>query len=253
MAVYLQICVELAQKLKADGIFHKVLLDIQKAESVDEKLKIIEHLRQNEYLHLPAIPLKKLKNNENSTKYRHLGNHHFALKTSADYLKALEYYNKSMCFAETTSNEGMGLALANRSAVYYALEMYDDCLDNIKLAKKSGYPTHLMYKLDNREEQCLKHGTKKITQKHTIEPKLSFPANPQIPFIANCLQLQQNEQYGRHVITTADLKVMWFNIRLDDVIIHSSFIIRSVTLLQLRNHFALHYPRNSDTRDVKTV
>lgn len=36
--------------------------------------------------------------------------------------------------------------------------------------------------------------------------KLSYPANRKIPFIVDCLQLKHSERFGRHIVTTQNLK-----------------------------------------------
>ena len=42
-----------------------------------------------------------------------------------------------------------------RSACYFALKHYQDCLTDIDLALEAGYPTHMVYKLYIRQCKCL--------------------------------------------------------------------------------------------------
>ena len=44
---------------------------------------------------------------------------------------------------------------AYRSACYFALKHYQDCLTDIDLALEAGYPTHMVYKLYIRQCKCL--------------------------------------------------------------------------------------------------
>ena len=42
-----------------------------------------------------------------------------------------------------------------RSACFFQLKKYDDCLTDIELALEAGYPTHIVYKLYIRQCKCL--------------------------------------------------------------------------------------------------
>lgn len=67
-------------------------------------------------------------------------------------------------------------------------------------------------RLRERERKC----QEKINNNHKLqllhEPighnylKLSYPCNPKIPFIANCLELKSSEKFGRYVVTNKNLK-----------------------------------------------
>lgn len=204
MSVFHKILSVVSQKLKADHRLEETIEFFQSTEDLNEKFCNIDQLERNGYFQRPQIQPRTPKNNEESTTYRTLGNKEFAKQTNAGYLAALKYYNKSICYAENDSEE-LGLGFANRSAVYFELGLYDDCMKNIQLAKQSA-PSHVMDKLNNREKECLQQ---EVSAKNTlpiVSPELSFPANHQIPFIVNCLELQRNEQYGRHIITKRNLK-----------------------------------------------
>lgn len=111
-----------------------------------------------------------------------------------------------MCYAE--SKEKQALLYANRSAVYFELKRYDECFLNIQWARP-GYPKEKIQKLNDREEKCEK------AMKNQEPPynmwndflKLSYPANPKIPFIIDSLELRNTKKYGRGVFTTRDLNV----------------------------------------------
>lgn len=103
-------------------------------------------------------PVNKLNNNEKknaseSSSYRKEGNIAFQNK---QYLKALEFYSKSVAFAPHESNcEELALALANRSVVLFSLEYYDLSLKDIDLAIKHHYPLKLKYKIFERKGRIL--------------------------------------------------------------------------------------------------
>ncbi len=60
------------------------------------------------------------------------------------------------------------------------MQKYDECLTDIEMAKKTGYPVEKMKKLDDRITECLK-GTKndrkivRDTIKLTLEPDEKYP------------------------------------------------------------------------------
>ena len=127
-------------------------------------------------------------------------------RDQGEFYEALIACNKSICFA-VPSTKALSVAYANRSAVYFKCGLFVECLDNIKLARDNGYPTDKLHKLQAREDKCeslLETGNKKFDIWSFF--KLSHPANEKIPFIINCLELREDEKYGRHIVTTQDLK-----------------------------------------------
>lgn len=160
------------------------------------------------------IPMCLPKSHASAEEYRKQGNQYFSLK-ARNYVKALELYNKSICFAETNS-EDVGIAYANRSAIYFEWKKYELCLENIEMAKANGYPERLMDKLLRREQESKKAlEIKRNSDEDDVSdddeillaPKLSYPPHPKLPFIADCLEIRESEQLGRHVITNQDLSV----------------------------------------------
>jgi SET and MYND domain-containing protein 4 len=147
------------------------------------------------------------KNDKDAAKFRQQGNLEFV---KGNYFEALVCYNKSLCFANSPLTAS--LCYANRSSVYLHLKLYDQCMNNIKLARKYDYPEK--QKLDQREEKCLSEHLMAMNKKTSDgNPalvndflKLSYPANPKLPLAANCLDLTENVHFGRHVITNRDLK-----------------------------------------------
>jgi SET and MYND domain-containing protein 4 len=136
--------------------------------------------------------------------YRDQGNLKYRQKI---YFDALEFYNRSLMSAEPDSVE-RSFAFANRSAVYLEMKNYQLCLDNIQLARNSGYPVEKLQTLKSREEKC-KELMESEVKSDDDDPwnffKLSYPANEKIPFIAACLELKKNEKFGRHIVTNRGL------------------------------------------------
>ncbi|XP_031631949.1 uncharacterized protein LOC116346156 [Contarinia nasturtii] len=128
------------------------------------------------------------KNEEKSIKFREEGN---ALFTQLDWYAAMEKYNESLCYARYDS-KNLGLAYANRSACFYQLEMYEECLADIEMAIKSGYPENFHWKLKNRKIDCQKMMIKGI-QRDDFGTKLSFECDPIFPCMANVIRFGRDE------------------------------------------------------------
>lgn len=144
------------------------------------------------------------KSNSVSNKCRSNGNELYIKKKFFD---AILKYNESLCYAETQS-ENMGLSYANRSAVYFEMKLFNKALNNIQLARVHNYPEKNMQNLNKREAKCYE------MIKTTKEPvtdlsffKLSYEPNENCSSIAKCLEIRENDKYGRHIITKRPLSV----------------------------------------------
>jgi SET and MYND domain-containing protein 4 len=123
------------------------------------------------------------------------------------FFNALIKYNESLCHAPTES-ESLGLAFANRSAVYFEMKLFEHCLKNIELAKAHKYPAKNYEILERREQKCREMSKQKMKFSDPWEFfKLSYKTNEKLPFIVDGLEMKENEKYGRHVVTSRHLKV----------------------------------------------
>ncbi|XP_018306550.1 SET and MYND domain-containing protein 4 isoform X2 [Mycetomoellerius zeteki] len=93
---------------------------------------------------------KQQKNLEKSTAFKLSGNKEFQSKK---YVASLESYTKSATYAPSNSIN-LSIAIANRSASLFYLDRWQDCISDINLAIKLGYPENLRYKLHLRAAQC---------------------------------------------------------------------------------------------------
>lgn len=123
------------------------------------------------------------------------------------YYEALENLNRSLCLAEVASQEE-SLAYARRSEIYLEVHEYEKCLQNIQLAQHSGCLKSELETLAKREVKC-KELMKDCAVDSRDDPwnffKLSHPPNKKIPFVANCLELKNDENFGRYISTSKDL------------------------------------------------
>lgn len=150
---------------------------------------------------------------------RQAGNGYFKKR---DFVSALAFYNESLRFA-TPGSVGLALVYGNRSAVYYEMGKYELSMENIQLARENGFPAEKIAQLDAREARCKDLMANSIPDGRFQADsffKLSHPPNKKIPFIADCLELRSNVKYGRHIVTTKDLKtgglLAWQRKRLRD-------------------------------------
>ncbi|KAJ0004018.1 hypothetical protein NQD34_010232 [Periophthalmus magnuspinnatus] len=96
---------------------------------------------------------KNVKSEDQASKSRERGNSSFK---SRDYTSAALHYSQGLCLAPRSSQQ-LSLCYANRSAALCHLQLYQESLFDIDMALKSGYPSHLSHKLQDRRALCLRH------------------------------------------------------------------------------------------------
>ncbi|CRL05940.1 CLUMA_CG019079, isoform A [Clunio marinus] len=194
-------------KLKNQLIKDKKVLEISKeflkiTENA-ERMKFVEKLLIEYRLMAEDMKVKSCKSNATSELHRKKGNEFY---TEKKFLDAMESYNKSLCFAESGS-DNIGIAYANRSAVYFETQLYSKCLENIQLAKDNNYPMKNMGKLDKRKNLCLELIKTDHDAKNANDPvrgkyfKLNQKLNKKLPFLAECLEVKSNDTFGRYIVT----------------------------------------------------
>ncbi len=137
-----------------------------------------------------------------------------------DWREAMKFYNASLCFAEINS-EYISLAYANRSACFFRLKMYEKCLVDIELAKQANCSTNLLPELDRRRIDCLElmDGSDEFGE---FVPKLSYEDDVNFPGMANALQIEFNNNFGRHIIAKTDISAG------QTILVEEAFTSRSV-------------------------
>lgn len=147
------------------------------------------------------------KSNEKSDLIRTEGNQYYVQKKFND---ALLKYNESLCSAEPEGSN-LGLAYANRAAIYSEMKLYDKCLSNIKMAKENHYPEHKVEILNKREAKCFdllkQHKVDKRSSDLCSHIKLTYQPHKKLPYIADCLDAKTDLNYGRYVVTNRPLQV----------------------------------------------
>ena len=138
------------------------------------------------------IPVKK--SSYYAKKFLNIGNAKFKKQK---YFEALENFNKSLCLAETGSDDVL-LAYASRSEVYAEINALQKHSHNEQLVSKRS--ENIETKTFRNEIMCEKRD----------DPwsffQLSYPPNDKVPFVANCLELKQDPNFGRYITTKNYLK-----------------------------------------------
>lgn len=131
--------------------------------------------------------------------YRAKGNEKFR---SRKFFSALWFYNQSLCYA-TPDSDSLGLAFANRSAVYAEIDEFEMCIQNIQWARIFNYPKSKLEKLKRREDVCSKLSREKSAGNKSLQ--LSHEASLEFPFAVAALRVKSDSEFGRHVVTERKL------------------------------------------------
>lgn len=184
----------------ANAQFIDLFVDIDQKDSIQKWNRQIQAANwKHSFLMMAVDPGK---NNIIADNFRTEGNKYFK---QHQWVEAMEWYSQSLYFAETGTDK-VSFAYANRATCFLNMEEYEKCLKDIDLAMKAKYPEHLMPKLKKRKADCLKFMKKNTTVK-PFDPKLSFDEDKQFPCMANVLEIQRNDEYGRHVVAKCDIDV----------------------------------------------
>lgn len=171
----------------------------------DRVLYVYEILKSLQAL---PTPIEVTKTGNVSTYFRNHGNHYFQNKD--DYI-AWQYYNLSLLYA-LTSSENYSLALANRSAVFFSLKKYKECVQDIKDVFLLRYPEKLKDKLCKRLAACEDYlANNKVKHANNADVDEIFtmqsPTDPRFPCASSKLEVAISKEMGRHVVAKDDIKV----------------------------------------------
>lgn len=161
----------------------------------------------NENNSFPKVPEVHKAQNV-SMYYRNQGNKCF--HKSKDYM-AWQYYNLALLHAPFKSDQ-YPLALANRSATFFSMGMYKECMKDIEAIFSRKYPGRLREKLLKRESMCKEAIDEDLESDitHTgIEEVLTMKdaKDPRYQCASSKLEVVFNEEMGRHVVAKEDIRV----------------------------------------------
>lgn len=112
--------------------------------------------------------------------------------------------NTKLMFAATKSEKASFCTV--RSHFLFTMKAFELRGENRKLACEAGYPTLKDGYLDIDLSQFGLAPTERMMWEYPkTDPwsifKLSYPANEDIPFIVNCLELREDKKFGRNIVT----------------------------------------------------
>lgn len=139
-------------------------------------------------------------NDKIANQQRMLGNKYYE---SLQFEKAIAAYNECLCFSSCL--EERGIAYSNRSAAYFALNSYQDCIESIRLAKECPLPANIKKKVLAREQLAVVSlETDEVRSGAMDEPpvKLSYSRSKYMPSFASCLDLQKSRNLYDGIVTT---------------------------------------------------
>ena len=95
---------------------------------------------------------KREKSVETSKSLRETGNHQFGLK---DYPACVRTYTEAILSCPEEDAQECSLALANRSAALFQMNLFNECITDINVALERNYPSKLVAKVLLRKAKCL--------------------------------------------------------------------------------------------------
>lgn len=147
--------------------------------------------------------MRVMKSNESAEKYFTLAENHQRTENVSD---ALIHYNLCLCAAPSTSKL-IFASFVNRSKIYYKVKQFQRALDNLCWAQKikpfDNGCTDLLDMVGICKAEILRSQN---PPQSTDCFELTLPINEKVPFVSACLELKENEIYGRYFVTSKDLQ-----------------------------------------------
>lgn len=207
--LYRSVLSELTKQNKIEAISKELIL----SRTNDERVLYVYYLLKDLNL-FPKCIIDVPKTERSSIHYRNLGNERF--QKSQDYI-AWQFYNLSLLHAPSLSDHYV-LALANRSAVFFSMKKFEECLKDIEKVLSLKHPEKIREKLCKRQSACREALADKSTENGVdngvdiaseIQQILVMkgPKDGKYLCASTKLKVVCNELMGRHVVATEDIKV----------------------------------------------
>lgn len=194
---------DVVAKLTAQGNIKEVSNKLLSLDTNDKRVLFVYKIFED----LNAFPkLQESKKYDNlSIHFRNLGNSCFQ---QHKHHKAWQYYNLSLLHASLLS-ENYCLALSNRSAVFYELKKYNECLQDIEEVLLLEYPKKIYDKLMKRKEMCKEALKVKpdVELNETALLEMECEKDQRYVGASTKLEVFFTNEMGRHVIAKKDIKV----------------------------------------------
>lgn len=143
------------------------------------------------------------KSNERAQKLLHNGDEAYIV---GNYRAAMQKYNDSLCYTKPNSL-WESLAYKHREKCFLQMNMYGKALTDVQWALKyNNHTGRTMLQLKTQLVEC----QKKLVTIEYIErpmPKINFSLDRNFPCLADVLEIRENKQFGRHLVTKCDIGV----------------------------------------------
>lgn len=93
--------------------------------------------------------------------------------------------------------------LVLRASSFRHARLFDECFADLQLSLNYGAPKAIVH---NERIKCSLAEAECEQLKRSSFFKLSYKQNRKLPELADCLELRENKQFGRHIVTNRDLK-----------------------------------------------
>lgn len=125
------------------------------------------------------------------------------LKKNSQNFEAIETLNKALCHAATDDKKS--LIYVDRAAICCELKFYEKCIANISLTGLENCSVNAL------NESCIKARKNEKPRDRDDEEISKFfsittAKNPKIPFVAECLKLQESWKFGRGIFANNLIK-----------------------------------------------
>ncbi|XP_023937250.1 SET and MYND domain-containing protein 4 [Bicyclus anynana] len=191
-------------KLTAQGKIIEISNHLWSLDTNDKRVLFVYKIFED-YNAFPKVEEAK-KNDNLSILYRNLGNISFQERK---HHKAWQYYNLALSNA-TLCSENYCLALSNRSAAFYEMKKYNECIKDIESVLLLEYPKKILGKLMKRRELCNEALAIVIpNDEYLLDDILEMKCTKDSRYVAagNKLEVVYSAEMGRHVIAKEDIKV----------------------------------------------
>lgn len=182
---------------------------------------------------------KQMKKNSEVERFESfLNNYSFEQVRHTTYFFELLKVNLNlMKHSDRDSKNSFTFYLFVRAKLFLSMSLYNECFISIKLCMEKGGPIEKCIEL---KKEC--DGKMKSSAISWVKGsdwnffKLTYKANEKVPSLTECLELRENEEFGRFVVTNRELKAgdiigisegNFKSIHSSAIYHHCSFCIRS--------------------------
>lgn len=123
------------------------------------------------------------------------------------YYEALVALNKRSIAAAGDASV-LSKVYEEKAQIYLKLGHHEHCLSCLEELKRILNTDENATGLEDKTSSAQDNNDSTLISQSIFENffKLSHPPHPRLPFLVNCLELRENDDFGKHVITSQELK-----------------------------------------------